>query len=140
MGITVSDMDAAVAFYSKVCGGHIDGPYVKSGPAVEAVTGQVGAQIIQTFIVPGGGSVVELLEYRGSSNTRIDPNNSHVGAAHPAFVVDDIELAIAVARDLGYDATSTPQTAGHGPIEGYLYAYIVGPDEVRVEVLQAPRA
>lgn len=138
MGITVSDTDSAVAFYSGVSGGRVDGPYVKSGPAVDAVTGAAGAEIVQTFIVLGGDSVVELLEYRGVDNARIDPNNSHIGAAHPAFVVDDIDATISLARTLGYEPTSPPQTAGPGPIEGYRYAYIVGPDDVRVEVLQAP--
>jgi|SRR5690625_117327 len=139
MGITVGNTQAAVEFYAAVTSGAIDGPYVKSGPGVEAVTGHPGAQVVQTFITPPhAGAVIELLEYRGVPAQWIDPNNGHIGAAHPAIVVADIAAAIEACAQLGYQATADPQVATAGPIEGYLYAYVIGPDEVRVELLQAP--
>lgn len=139
MGITVSDTDQAIAFYSSLTHGTVTGPLIKQGPAVEAVTGYPGAQILITFIAfDGGDSVIELAEYRGASGARIVPDNGASGSAHPAIVVDDIVGEIARLEGEGYRATSAQQTATSGPMEGYLYAYVIGPDEVRVELLQEP--
>jgi|SRR5699024_2200758 len=139
MGITVSDSDSAVAFYAAVTSGTVAGPYVRSGPGVDAVTRYPGAQVVQHFVTPsGGGAVIELLEYRGASGNRIDPDNGNIGASHPAFIIKDIAEVLAEAAALGFHPTSEPQTASSGPIEGYQYVYLIGPDDVRVELLQPP--
>ncbi len=139
IGITVSDMDAAIAFYGAVSGGDVSVPLVKSGPAVEAVTGYLGIQVIQAFIsFPGHESVIELLEYRNGSGERVDPDNGKSGAAHPAIVVDDMDATLSRMANLGVRATSEPMIATAGPLEGYRYVYLMGPDDVRVELLEAP--
>ncbi len=139
MGITVSNTEAATAFYASLTRGTVTGPLVKEGPAVEAVTGYPGAQILLTFIAfDGGDSVIELAEYRGTGDQRIIPNNGKAGSAHPAIVVTDIEAEIARLATEGYAATNAPMVATSGPMEGYRYAYIIGPDEVRVELLEEP--
>lgn len=139
MGITVSDSAAALEFFRAASGADVLGPYVKSGPAVDAVTGYSGVEIVQHFLVPPGGSgVLELLEYRGTPRRAIDPDNGNIGAAHPAFVVADMAQTLSRLAALGYEPTSEPQVATSGPIEGYRYAYVIGPDAVRVELLEAP--
>jgi len=139
IGITVSDIDAAIAFYRAVSDGEVVGPFVKSGPAVEAVTGYVGIEVIQSFVTfPGGDSVIELLEYRNGSGAHTDPDNGKSGAAHPAIIVDDMDATLARAAALGIAATSEPKVATAGPLEGYRYVYLLGPDDVRVELLEAP--
>lgn len=138
IGITVSDLDAAITFFQALSGGSVDGPYVKHGPAVEAATGYPGVEILQAFVtLAAGGAVIELLEYRNASGTRIEPDNGSIGAAHPAIVVADIDVALARARTLGYDSLSGPMTATSGPLNGWRYVYVLGPDRVRVELLQA---
>lgn len=139
IGITVSDSQAAVAFFQAATGGHVLGPYVKSGSGVDAVTGYTGVEIIQHFVIPEMGTgAIELLEYRGTPQRRIDPDNGNVGAAHPALLVRDMHSSLQRLSGLGFAATSEPQVASSGPIEGYRYAYVIGPDSVRVELLEAP--
>ena len=138
VGITVSDSVAATAFYTAVTGGAVTGPLVKSGPAVEAATGYPGAEIHLTFIRADDGVYIELAEYRGAGGAPLDPDNGRAGAAHPAIVVDDIDATLAHVGTLGYDALSPVATATAGPLEGYRYVYVLGPDQVRVELLQAP--
>lgn len=139
VGITISDSASAVAFYRAITAGTVDGPYVKTGPAVDAVTGSEGAEVVQHFVTPsGGGAVIELLEYRGVREARIDPDNLHIGAAHPAVLVPDMSAALQAATALGFHPTSAPHTATAGPLQGYRYAYLIGPDDVRVELLHAP--
>ncbi|WP_281166848.1 VOC family protein [Microbacterium luticocti] len=141
IGITVGDMDEALRFYRTVSGGVVEGPYVKSGPAVEAATGHPGAQILQAFVaLSAGAAVIELLEYRGTGAPRIDPNNASIGAAHPAVVVDDMDAALAEVRELGYETLSEPMTGTTGPLEDWRYVYVLGPDGVRVELVQPPAA
>lgn len=139
IGITVSDSETAVEFFRVATGGPAAGPYVKSGPAVDAVTGYPGARIIQHFVTPpSGNGVIELLEYRGTPDNRIDPDNGNIGTAHPAVVVADMEHTLERLAELGYRPTSVPQIATSGPIEGYRYVYVIGPDSIRVELLEEP--
>lgn len=138
IGITVSDSSAATAFYAAATGGEVIGPLSKSGPAVEAATGYPGVEILLTFIRLADGVFIELAEYRGANAPRIDPDNGHIGAAHPALVVDDIEASLARLAELGHRPLSQTMTATAGPIEGHRYVYVLGPDDVRVELLQAP--
>ncbi|WP_166868178.1 VOC family protein [Salinibacterium sp. ZJ70] len=140
IGITVSNIDEAIRFYSAVSAGSATGPLIKSGPAVEAVTGASGAQIAQAFVTPaGGGAVIELLEYRGAPGDPIDPQPSRVGSCHAALIVADLDDALARAATLGVAPTSAPQVATQGPLEGWRYVYLIGPDEVRLELLEAPQ-
>lgn len=138
IGITVSDTVAATAFYRAATEGKVIGPLAKSGPAVEAATGYPGVEILLTFIRLADGVFLELAEYRGADAPRIDPDNGHIGAAHPAIVVPDIEASLARLAALGHRPLSQIMTATAGPLEGYRYVYVLGPDEVRVELLQEP--
>lgn len=139
MGITVSDMKAALEFYSELTAGEVFGPIVKSGPAVEAVTGYPGIEVHLAFVsLPGGETVIELAEYRGGSGERIDPDNGKAGSAHPAIVVEDLDAVLDRMHALGVSATSAPGTATDGPLNGFRYVYLIGPDNVRVELLEAP--
>ncbi|MFD4422932.1 VOC family protein [Agromyces sp. NPDC058484] len=139
MGITVSDMKGAVEFYRGLTGGEVIGPLEKSGPAVEAATGYPGIVVLLTFLTfPDGDTVIELAEYRNGSGERIDPDNGRIGAAHPAILVDDLDTTLARLAERGTKALSAPMVATAGPLEGYRYVYVLGPDDVRVELLQPP--
>lgn len=139
MGITVRDSVAATEFYQAVTQGEAIGPLVKSGPAVDAATGYTNVEVVLTFIRVHGEVFIELAEYRGADNPRVDPDNGFIGAAHPAIVVDDVDATLARVAGLGYRPLSATMTATAGPLEGYRYVYVLGPDKVRVELLQAPR-
>lgn len=138
IGITVSDTSTATAFYAAATCGEVIGPLIKSGPAVEAAVGHAGVEIVLTFVRAPDGIFLELAEYRGLAAGGIDPDTAHVGAAHPAIVVSDIEASLARVAELGYAPLSVPMTATDGPMQGYRYVYVLGPDHVRVELLQEP--
>jgi len=138
IGITVSDSENAAAFYAAATEGEVIGPLSKSGPMIDAATGYPNVEVLLTFIRLTDGAFLELAEYRGANNLRIDPDNGHIGAAHPAIVVEDITTALARLAALGHEPLSQTMTATAGPMEGYRYVYVVGPDDVRVELLEAP--
>ena len=139
IGITVSDLETAIRFYASLSQGEVLGPYEKSGPAVEAATGYPGVVVRQAFVrFPDGETVIELLQYRGGSGRSIDPDNGHAGAAHPAIVVADMTAALEAATANGGRAISEPKVATEGPMEGCRYVYVIGPDRVRVELVEPP--
>ncbi len=140
IGITVSDIDEAIDFYREITGGDVIGPLEKKGPAVEAATGYPGVVVLIAFLsLPGGDTVIELLEYRNSGAEATDPDNGRAGAAHPAIVVDDIDATLARLAARGTTALSKTMTGTSGPLEGYRYVYVLGPERVRVELLEAPQ-
>jgi len=137
VGITVSDLDTAAEFYVTLTGGRLIGPYRRSGPRIDAVTGHPGAVVSQAFVeAPEGGALIELLHYGGVPESRIDPDNAHVGAAHVALEVHDLDSVIASARALGFEPLSDPIIGGEGPFEGRRLLYVVGPDQVRLELVE----
>ncbi|MDQ4213655.1 VOC family protein [Microbacterium sp. ASV81] len=139
IGLTVSDTATALDFYRALTDGDVIGPLVKKGPAVEAAVGHPGVEILLTYLtLPDGDAVIELVEYRGGSGARIVPDNGAAGAAHPALTVNDMAASLARVEALGYRALSAPMTATAGPIDGWRYVYVVGPDDVRVELLEPP--
>lgn len=140
VGITVSDITRSLAFYADLTGGSVDGPYTRSGPGVDAITGYTGVKVHQAFVTPpDGAAVVELLQYEGGSDVVIDPDNGHTGAAHVALVVGDLDALLARLTERGVPAISDP-IALSAPLLGYRAVYVLDPDRVRVELLEPPTA
>jgi catechol 2,3-dioxygenase-like lactoylglutathione lyase family enzyme len=139
VGITVSDMDRSLAFYEDLLGGGRLGPYERSGPRIDAVTGYSGIVVRQAFVrATEGDTVVELLQYEGGSDVVIDPDNGHVGAAHVAITVVDLDGTLDRLRSRGVEALSEPIVASE-PMAGHRVVYVLDPDRVRVELVEPPR-
>lgn len=140
VGITVSDLDHAAEFYLEVTRGSLIGPFEKSGPSIDAVTGYPGVVVRQAFIKsPGGETVIELLEYRGGSGVRVDPDNGSIGAMHVGIELDDLDATLERLRAKGVRAISEAVTGTAGPMQDYRFLYVLGPDDVRVELVEPPR-
>jgi catechol 2,3-dioxygenase-like lactoylglutathione lyase family enzyme len=140
VGITVSDMTRSLAFYADLLGGVVDGPYERSGPRIDAVTGYPGIVVRQAFVTPPDGTaVLELLQYDGGSDVVIDPDNGHAGAAHVALTVRDLDALLERLAAQGVEALSAPITLS-APLAGHRAVYVLDPDRVRVELLEPPTA
>ncbi|MGW1003047.1 VOC family protein [Streptomyces sp. NPDC002520] len=138
VGITVSDLERSLAFYEDLLGGERLGPYERRGPRVDAVTGHPGVIVRQAFVTAAAGTTtVELLQYVGGSDVVIDPDNGHVGAAHVAILVPDLDAALERLRGRGATALSAPIVAGE-PLAGHRVVYVLDPDRVRVELVEPP--
>jgi len=138
IGITVSDIERSLDFYADLTGGEKSGPWDRSGPRVDQVTGYSGVVVRQAFItVPDGDAVIELLQYVGGSPVVLDPDNGHVGAAHVAVLVRDLDTLLGRLRGSGVEVLSDPIVCS-APLAGYRAVYVLDPDRVRVELLEAP--
>jgi catechol 2,3-dioxygenase-like lactoylglutathione lyase family enzyme len=138
VGITVSDIERSLDFYEDLLGGERFGPYLRSGPRVDAVTGYPGVVVHQAFVkAKEGSTVVELLQYENGSSVVLDPDNGHVGAAHVAIAVTGLDATLARLRDQGVAALSDPIVASE-PMAGHRCVYVLDPDRVRVELVEPP--
>jgi catechol 2,3-dioxygenase-like lactoylglutathione lyase family enzyme len=138
VGITVSDMERSLAFYEDLLGGERLGPYERSGPRIDAVTGYPGVVVRQAFVrAQEGSTVVELLQYDGGSDVVLDPDNGNVGAAHVAITVTDLDGTLDRLRAAGTTVLSDPIVASE-PMAGHRVVYVLDPDRVRVELVEPP--
>lgn len=138
VGITVSDLARSLDFYGGLMDGERLGPYVRSGPRIDAVTGYRGVVVHQAFVTARDGStVVELLQYENGSHVVLDPDNGHVGAAHVAITVTELDALLARLRDEGVAVLSEPIVASE-PMAGFRCVYVLDPDRVRVELVEPP--
>jgi len=138
VGITVSDLSRSLAFYADLLGGEVLGPYARSGPRVDAVTGHPGVVVRQAFVrAQDGTTVLELLQYDGGSRVVLDPDNGNVGAAHVAVTVADLDATLGRLRASGVSVLSEPIVASE-PMAGHRVVYVLDPDRVRVELVEPP--
>ncbi|MFT4082555.1 MAG: VOC family protein [Nocardioides sp.] len=138
VGITVSDIGRSLDFYEDLLGGERLGPYERSGPRIDAVTGHPGVVVRQAFVrAREGTTIVELLQYDGGSGLSIDPDNGHAGAAHVGVTVTDLDATLAHLSERGAEAISVPVTTSE-PLAGWRVVYVLDPDRVRVELMEPP--
>jgi glyoxylase I family protein len=138
VGITVSDLARSLEFYGALLKGERLGPFVRSGPRIDAVTGYPGVVVHQAFVrAQDGATTVELLQYENGSATVLDPDNGHVGAAHVAITVTDLDAVLARLRTAGVEVLSAPIVAS-APLAGHRCVYVLDPDRVRVELVEPP--
>ncbi len=139
VGITVSDLTLSAEFYADLLHGRTFGPYQRSGPRTDAVTGQKGAVIGQVFVTASGGrTMVELLHYSTGSQRVIDPDNNSIGAVHVAVTVENIDACLDRLRSKDVPVLSDSIETSP-PLTGCRVVYVLDPDRVRVELVELPR-
>lgn len=131
-GVTVSDMDEALAFYRDTLGMETEAEISFTSEAFGRFVGVEGADVDIVFL-DAGGCAVELLEYNdppgGDANEGV--SNNDVGAAHFCLEVDDID---GIYEDLSDEVefVNPPQTLENGAQVAYVY----DPDGNVVELLE----
>lgn len=129
MGIAVSDIDAAVAFFTDL-GLSVVGRDTVSGEWADTAVGLNGNHAkIAMLRTPDGNGTLELFEYLHPAAIETEPTRpNEIGMHRVAFSVDDIDEALAIA-------------ARHGchPLRGvatyqdiYKLTYIRGPSGIIV--------
>lgn len=136
-GVTVSDMERALAFYRDGLGLEIEFDKELHGPYLKVVLDLDFDYIRAVYLrIPGGG-FVELLEYHGIERLSAASRPNDYGAGHVCFYVDDLEAVYARLRDAGYRARSEGVVdITEGPNAGARSVYMLDPDGYRVELLQ----
>lgn len=105
IGLVVSDLRAAVAFFAEL-GLEIVGETTVEGPAVDRLVGLQGVRSdIALMRTPDGHGQIELTKYQTPAAIGREPNVpvNNLGACRIMFAVTDIEDVIARLRQHGAD-------------------------------------
>ena len=139
VGITVADMDRAVAFWSALLGGSPRDRRVMGGPQLGTMVGYPEIRMDSCWFDLPGGLDLELLRYLDRDERPYDPGTAHPGNVHVCLRVDDMDSAHAHAVACGATPVSErPIDVMAGPRAGARLAYLRDPDGVTIELVQDP--
>ena len=134
VGVTVSDLDAALAFFESL-GLELEGRMFVEGEFIDTVIGMEGARTeIAMLKAPGGGTGVELSSFVRPDHVTGSPGAqaNELGLRSVAFEVDDVQAAVDRVGADGYGLVG-----GIGEYEGvWRMAYVRGPDAIIVALAQ----
>ena len=146
-GITVPDMNEALAFFVDVLGckkamsfGPIadpepNGTFMKDALGVDPKT--VIKQI--TLVRCGMGSNIELFSYQSPDQKVVQPKNSDIGGYHIAFYVDDIKATADYLRAKNVKTMMGPIPITEGPAAGQAIVYFNAPWGLQLEAISYPK-
>ena len=136
-GITVSNLERALAFWRDVLGFELSHRPHQTGDLASEITGVPGAEI-SIAVLKGYGHKIELLEYLAppDRNQHVDLRPCDVGFAHVAFTVDNLDAVVSAIAGSGWKAAGKPQTLRAGPNAGKRVVYVRDPDGTTIEFMQ----
>jgi catechol 2,3-dioxygenase-like lactoylglutathione lyase family enzyme len=136
--VTVSDLDRTIRAFVEACGFELMTRGPRDPKLLERMTAIPGADVEIAF-VKGPGHRLERIQLKGPPGRAVIQSRLFdTGAARTGLDVDDIEAAVGVARDHGFELVGEIITIDSGLNAGRPVAYTRDPDGVTVEYLQAP--
>lgn len=133
-GITVSDMNRALAFFEMVLGGRVTDPVLCTDSLFERVTGVAGAQIMIAYVeLPG--HTLELLEYvRPEDRKTSDLRPCDPGHLHLSLYVEGIADLVTRMAEAGFRPVGPIQHSRDGDAE-FDVIYTYGFDGLVIELM-----
>ena len=131
VGVTVSELDRAVAFYTETLGLEVVAEFAVGGEAFADAVDVAGASAAFAHL-EGGGVRVELVEYDPAGEPMSNPSLDRPGATHLGLSVDDVE-AFHDGLDPAVETLSEPRTTESGTT----ILFLRDPDGNLVEILDA---
>jgi catechol 2,3-dioxygenase-like lactoylglutathione lyase family enzyme len=130
-GMTVSDLDRSIEFYSRFGFGLTGNVLEESGPEIDEGTGVAKAHL-RCAMLTRGDLRLELIQYASPSDAPPALPNNGIGSAHIAIEVRDIDAVVETLRRDGVRFTSDP-------IEhesGIRWCYMKDPDGITAELFE----
>ena len=144
VGLTVSDMDRSIAFYTGVLTFEVESEHEVAGPEVERLTGVFGARV-RLVVLRLGEERLELTQYLAASvpgrPAPVDSRSNDQWFQHVAIIVSDMDSAYQILRAHNVRFASTepqllPKTIPNAA--GIRAFYFKDPDGHPLEILQFP--
>lgn len=148
VGLTVPDLDAAVAFYTDLLGaielyrlGPFDAAEIPRMPDgrdwTEAHVNVPGARVTIAMLHVSDHLRLELFRYEKPVHARTEPpRNCDVGGHHIAFKVQDIAAATAYLKEKKLRVMAGPIELRDGPAKGLLAQYFLDPWGNQLELVE----
>jgi len=140
VGMTVGDMDEAIAFWRTFLGAEPRWRTVLDRPYLGRHVGYPGVTIDVAFVDLPGGILLELLEYDVADKTANPDDTANPGNVHLCLEVDDARSAWdrAVAGGARPLVPEGPVEVDGGPNSGTRAAYLRIHDGITLELFQPP--
>ena len=144
VGLTVPDIDEAVAWFRDVMGasaplsfGPISDP---TGTLMHDLLGVDPRAVIDriTVLRIGRSANIELFQYEAPDQRQTHPRNSDWSGHHVAFYVTDIDRAVAYMESKGVQKFLGPFSLTDGPAAGQTINYFKTPFETYIELISYP--
>jgi catechol 2,3-dioxygenase-like lactoylglutathione lyase family enzyme len=133
VGVTVSDLDRAVDFYTETFALDVAAEFAVGGAAfADAVAVEDAAADFAHLVADDDGTIVELVAYEPAGEPTADAELNRPGAVHLGLSVDDVN-AFYRALDDEVETLSEPRTTESGTT----VLFVVDPDGNLIEVLDA---
>ena len=138
-GITVSNLERALAFWRDVLGFELSHRAHQTGDLAREITGVAGAEI-SIAVVKAPGHKIELLEYLAPPEKKhVDLRPCDAGSVHVALTVDNLDAVLSTIAASGWKAAGKPQTLKTGPNAGKRVIYVRDPDGTTIEFMEVPK-
>lgn len=141
IGITVPDLDAAVAFFIDVigCTRVFDGAMGPDPAAMRATLAvPEDASLRYAFLRCANGPNLEVFEYTTADQRPEGPRNSDIGGHHLCFYVDDIAAAVEHLQAHGVTVMLPVSHIESGPAAGSRWVYVRAPWGLQLELVSFP--
>jgi catechol 2,3-dioxygenase-like lactoylglutathione lyase family enzyme len=140
VGMSVADLDAALAFWQAFLGVEPRWQTILDRPYLGRHVGYPGVAIDAAFVDLPGGTVLELLAYRVEAKVQNPEETANPGNMHLCLHVEDAEAAWRRAVALGARpvVAEGPVDVDAGPNKGARAAYLRIHDGITLELFQAP--
>jgi catechol 2,3-dioxygenase-like lactoylglutathione lyase family enzyme len=136
-GITVSDLDAALAFYHEALGLELLSLTDVADDDAWRIWNLRGERARLAFLrVPGSDTLLELIAFEGLERHAASARPCDHGAGHLCLNVDDLEALHARLSALGYRFRSDVVPITRGALAGAKAVYAIDPDGYHVELFQ----
>lgn len=139
IGIHVTSIDDALPFFVDVLGLEVAFRWTPQAPYLKTLLAAPDYEMEAVVLrIAGSTFAVELVHFGHVSTPVADAKNAAPGTAHLALAVADIEDVCRRVKEAGYELLSDPVEPTIGPIRGGKVVLVLGPDGVRVELIQSP--
>jgi len=134
---TVRNLVAALQFFCDWMGLEATPPSEVQSEKVQQIVGIPGARLrISLVRIPNAGAI-ELIEYVSPKGEKVDSKPCNAGAAHLAFVVDNIQKMYEDLLRRGVKFVSPPvQLPGNDGKGKWGVCYLKGPDDITIELVE----
>jgi catechol 2,3-dioxygenase-like lactoylglutathione lyase family enzyme len=145
VGITVPDIDEAIAWFEDVLGCRAPltfGPFSDPvGTFMQDLLGVHPRAVIEqiTMVRCGNGPNVELFQYTSPDQNQTFRKNSDFGGKHIAFYVRHIDKAVAYMQSKGVEKLLGPLAVTEGPAAGQSINYFRAPFGTYIELISYPK-
>lgn len=138
IGLTVSDIEASLRFYTSVAGLTVEHRQEERSDDFDELSANTGTRVSVAWLTDGE-CVLQLIQYRAGGDGALSLRHARAGTPHLSFYVADVDATFAALQARGDVALPPAVTdmAAHGRS-----FYVFDPDGVPVELWEsvgAPR-